>query len=53
LQTLTKAQSGKDKEIIQDCDSAKAEFIKTDPLLANYLKALPAMLFFPMWAKVL
>ena len=29
------AQSSKDKEIIVDCDTAKAEFIKTDGLLKN------------------
>src|SRR6478736_6067694 len=29
------AQSSKDQKIIIDCDSAKAEFLRTDPLLKN------------------
>jgi lipid-binding SYLF domain-containing protein len=29
------AQSDKDKKIMADCDSAKAEFIRTDPLMKN------------------
>ena len=29
------AQSSKDKEIMVDCDTAKAEFLRTDGLLKN------------------
>jgi len=29
------AQSDKDKKIMVDCDSAKAEFLRTDPLMKN------------------
>ena len=51
--TSAKAQSDKEKSLIQDCDSAKAEFIQTDPSLSNLFETLLAMLFFLMSVKVL
>ena len=47
----TKAQSGKDKELIQDCDSAKAEFIKTDPSLSNLFANAAGYVIFPNVGK--
>ena len=35
ITTVAIAQSDKDKKIIVDCDSAKAEFLRSDPLLKN------------------
>src|SRR6478752_5403664 len=35
IATVVVAQSDKDKKIIVDCDSAKADFLKTDALLKN------------------
>src|SRR4249919_3152175 len=46
-----KAQSGKDKEIIQDCDSAKAGFIKSDPLLVKLFEAATGYVIFPNVGK--
>jgi hypothetical protein len=45
------AQSGKDKEIIQDCDSAKAGFIKSDPLLSKLFEAATGYVIFPNVGK--
>ena len=46
-----KAQSGKDKELIQDCDSAKAEFIKTDALLSSVFASATCYVIFPNVGK--
>jgi len=46
-----KAQSGKDKEIIKDCDSAKAGFIKSDPLLVKLFEAATGYVIFPNVGK--
>ena len=46
-----KAQSGKDKELMQDCDSAKAEFIKTDALLSKVFAAATGYVIFPNVGK--
>jgi len=45
------AQSGKDKEIIKDCDSAKAGFIKSDPLLVKLFEAATGYVIFPNVGK--
>jgi len=45
------AQSSKDKELIQDCDSAKAEFIKTDALLSNVFQSATGYVIFPNVGK--
>ena len=47
----TNAQSGKDKELIQDCDSAKAEFIKTDPSLSKVFGSATGYVIFPNVGK--
>ena len=44
-------QSGKDKEIIQDCDSAKAGFLKSDPLLSNVFASATGYVIFPNVGK--
>jgi lipid-binding SYLF domain-containing protein len=46
-----RAQSGKEKKIIQDCDTAKAEFIKTDPLLSNLFGSAAGYVIFPNVGK--
>ena len=46
-----KAQSSKDKEIIQDCDSAKAGFLKSDPLLSNVFASATGYVIFPNVGK--
>ena len=46
-----KAQSSKDKELIQDCDSAKAEFIKTDALLSSVFQSATGYVIFPNVGK--
>jgi lipid-binding SYLF domain-containing protein len=45
------AQSGKDKELIKDCDSAKAEFIKTDALLSSVFQSATGYVIFPNVGK--
>ena len=45
------AQSGKDKEIIKDCDSAKAGFIKSDGLLSNLFASATGYVIFPNVGK--
>jgi lipid-binding SYLF domain-containing protein len=45
------AQSSKDKELIQDCDSAKAEFIKTDALLSKVFQSATGYVIFPNVGK--
>jgi lipid-binding SYLF domain-containing protein len=45
------AQSSKDKKIIEDCTNAKAEFIKTDPLLKNVFAAAYGYAIFPNVGK--
>src|SRR6187431_1589329 len=45
------AQSGKDKEIIKDCDSAKAGFIKSDPLLVKLFESATGYVIFPNVGK--
>ena len=46
-----RAQSGKEKEIIQDCDSAKAEFIQTDPSLSKFFASAAGYVIFPNVGK--
>jgi len=46
-----KAQSGKEKELIQDCDSAKAEFIQTDASLSNLFGSAAGYVIFPNVGK--
>jgi lipid-binding SYLF domain-containing protein len=46
-----KAQSSKDKEIIQDCDSAKTGFLKSDPLLSNVFASATGYVIFPNVGK--
>ena len=46
-----RAQSGKEKELIQDCDSAKAEFIQTDPSLSKYFASAAGYVIFPNVGK--
>jgi lipid-binding SYLF domain-containing protein len=45
------AQSDKDKKIMNDCDSAKAEYLKTDPLLSNLFKDATGYVIFPNVGK--
>ena len=45
------AQSGKEKKIIQDCDTAKAEFIKSDPLLSKVFESAAGYVIFPNVGK--
>ena len=45
------AQSSKDQKIIIDCDSAKAEFIRTDPLLKNVFEAAYGHVMLPNIGK--
>ncbi|HEY5969345.1 MAG TPA: YSC84-related protein [Chitinophagaceae bacterium] len=45
------SQSKKDKELIQDCDSAKAEFIKSDGLLSNLFASATGYVIFPNVGK--
>jgi lipid-binding SYLF domain-containing protein len=45
------AQSSKDKKIMEDCNNAKAEFIKTDPLLKNVFTAAYGYAIFPNVGK--
>src|SRR6187402_596901 len=45
------AQSGKEKELIQDCDSAKAEFIQTDPSLSKFFESAAGYVIFPNVGK--
>ena len=46
-----RAQSGKEKELIQDCDSAKAEFIQTDPSLSKFFASAAGYVIFPNVGK--
>ena len=45
------AQSSKDKKIMIDCDSAKAEFLRTDPLLKNVFDGAYGYLILPNIGK--
>lgn len=45
------AQSSKDQKIIIDCDSAKAEFIRTDPLLKTVFDAAHGYVMLPNVGK--
>jgi lipid-binding SYLF domain-containing protein len=45
------AQSAKEKELIQDCDSAKAEFIQTDPSLSKFFESAAGYVIFPNVGK--
>src|SRR5436190_4364207 len=45
------AQSSKDKSLIQDCDSAKAEFIKTDASLSKVFGSATGYVIFPNVGK--
>jgi len=51
LANSANAQSGKDKEIIKDCDSAKAGFIKSDPLLVKLFESATGYVIFPNVGK--
>jgi len=46
-----KAQSAKDKDLMQDCDTAKAEFIKTDALLSKLFGSAAGYVIFPNVGK--
>ena len=45
------AQSSKEKKIMVDCDSAKAEFLRTDPLMKNVFDAAYGYLILPNIGK--
>jgi lipid-binding SYLF domain-containing protein len=45
------AQSDKDKKIMKDCDSAKAEYLRTDPSLSNTFKSATGYVIFPNVGK--
>lgn len=45
------AQSDKDKKIMQDCDSAKAEYLRTDPLLSKVFESATGYVIFPNVGK--
>ncbi|HJS54517.1 MAG TPA: YSC84-related protein [Chitinophagaceae bacterium] len=45
------AQSGKEKSLIVDCDSAKAEFIQTDELLSKLFENAAGYVIFPNVGK--
>ena len=45
------AQSSKDQKIMIDCDSAKAEFLRTDPLLKNVFDAAFGYVILPNIGK--
>ena len=47
----TSAQSSKDQKIIIDCDTAKAEFLRTDPLLKNLFTSAAGYVIFPNIGK--
>lgn len=51
IATGARAQSSKDNKIIADCDSAKAEFIQTDPLLKNLFESAYGYVIFPNVGK--
>jgi hypothetical protein len=40
------AQSGKDKDLIEDCNTAKEEFIKTDSLMQSLFRECIMVMFF-------
>jgi lipid-binding SYLF domain-containing protein len=46
-----RAQSDKDKSLIQDCDSAKAEFLKTDPTMSKLFESAAGYVIFPNVGK--
>jgi lipid-binding SYLF domain-containing protein len=46
-----KAQSDKEKSLMKDCDSAKAEFIRTDPLLSKLFESAAGYVIFPNVGK--
>jgi len=48
---LTHAQSDKDKKLMKDCDSAKAEYLRTDPLLSNLFANATGYVIFPNVGK--
>ena len=45
------AQSDKEKSLIQDCETAKEEFIKTDPSLSNLFASAAGYVIFPNVGK--
>ena len=45
------AQSDKDKKIMKDCDSAKAEFLRTDPSLSSVFASAAGYVIFPNVGK--
>ena len=51
IASSAKAQSSKDKSLIKDCDSAKAEFIKSDHLLSNLFQSATGYVIFPNVGK--
>lgn len=51
IANATSAQSSKDKKIMIDCDSAKAEFLRTDPLLKNVFDGAYGYLILPNIGK--
>ncbi|SMO58895.1 lipid-binding SYLF domain-containing protein [Solitalea koreensis] len=51
IATVAVAQSDKEKKIIADCDSAKADFIHTDPLLKNVFEGAYGYVILPNVGK--
>jgi lipid-binding SYLF domain-containing protein len=45
------AQSDKEKDLIEDCNTGKAEFIKTDPLLSKLFEGAAGYVMFPNVGK--
>jgi lipid-binding SYLF domain-containing protein len=48
---FTYAQSDKDKKIMKDCDSAKAEYLRTDPSLSKVFASAIGYVIFPNVGK--
>ena len=46
-----RAQSDKEKDLIEDCNTAKAEFIKTDELLSKLFEGAAGYVMFPNVGK--
>jgi len=51
ISSFAYGQSDKDKKLMKDCDSAKAEYLRTDPLLSNVFKSAPGYVIFPNVGK--
>jgi hypothetical protein len=51
LQIPPGAQSDKEKDLIEDCNTAKAEFIKSDELLSKLFDGAAGYVMFPNVGK--